>query len=353
MSMQFTKEDLGPYLRGRLGHEVLVDSVIRVGRGSSRETWCVRLREEGVARALVLRRDYAAGSIIPVPLEKEYFIYEQLGRTGIPIARALWWEQEAGERPFFVREFVHGDWNIPNFVNPDPCFDALRIECAKAHLSALAEVHAVDWQALELDRWIAAPSSPAACAAINIDVILADYYHSRAVAVPIACEAAAWLKARAPAAARLCLCKGTNGLGEEVFRDGKLVALSDWEEASIGDPAADFAYMQGFTANIVRDGKTLWGLQQALDYYESVSGFAIPRQSVEFYGLVRALSLVPMAQSAAASAHRQPRECEIRQCWTGTEVNYNAQRVLAHAMGWLSGLDPKVFDEVHLSVEQS
>jgi aminoglycoside phosphotransferase (APT) family kinase protein len=187
---------------------------------------------------------------------------------------------------------------------------------------------------------------------VNIDTIVMQYEGCRVDPIPIMLEAAAWLKSRAPAAPRLCLCKGTNGLGEEIFRDGKLVAMSDWEEVSIGDPAADFAYMQNMAPEISRDGVNLWGLQKALDYYRSISGIAVSLESVSFYGLVRALKLVVLGQSAAASVMRNPDRCEIRQAWTGTEVNHNAQRILGSAMGWMGPVNPVIFDEVHLSVEQ-
>ena len=45
--------------------------------------------------------------------------------------------------------------------------------------------------------------------------------------------------------------KGTNGYGEEIFRDGRLVAMSDWELARIGDPAYDWAQIQGFVCDVV------------------------------------------------------------------------------------------------------
>ena len=53
-------------------------------------------------------------------------------------------------------------------------------------------------------------------------------------------EATYWLEEGIPPArTRLGLLKGNNGIGEEIWRDGRIVAMSDWELATIGDPSFD------------------------------------------------------------------------------------------------------------------
>jgi len=353
--VEFNSAALEPYLRAKISADLKVTSIVRFGRGTSRETWFATFEKaDGAKQSLVLRRDYIAGPIDPSPLDREYFIYERLGRTDVPISRVLWWEDDPKwtDRPFYVREHVEGSWNIPHFTDPDPLYDILRIAISKEHMQNLARVHAVDWQELGFEARFRAPARGEDAAALNIDLILDQLEQCRVDPVPIVLEAAAWMKERAPVAPRLCLCKGTNGLGEEIFRDGKLVAMSDWEESSIGDPAADFAFMQSMAPDIVRNGENIWSLQKALDYYQSVSGHPVAIESVRFYGLVRALKMAVFGQAAAASVHRDPDRAEIRQAWTGTEVNHNAQRILGSAMGWMGPLNPVLFNEVHLSVEQ-
>jgi hypothetical protein len=43
----------------------------------------------------------------------------------------------------------------------------------------------------------------------------------------------------------VCLCKGQNGIGEEIWRDDRIVALCDWELAHLGDPCHDLGPVAG------------------------------------------------------------------------------------------------------------
>ena len=152
-------------------------------------------------------------------------------------------------------------------------------------------------------------------------------------------------------ASKICLCKGTNGLGEEILRGEEIVALSDWEEAQIGDPAADFAFMQNFVPEIEREGKKIWGLEQALQYYRSVGGAAVAVASVQYYQLVRALRMLVFSHRVSATVHRDART-PIRHAWTGTEVLHVGKHVLAFAMGMMPPLDPAYMAELNVSVEE-
>lgn len=94
--------DVRSYFQSRLVDADVV-AVERFPRGLSRETWFVELRCAGQPRKLVLRRDRPGNSIDPRPLSHEFALYEALGRTNIPVPRALWWEDgpnSLGDRPF-------------------------------------------------------------------------------------------------------------------------------------------------------------------------------------------------------------------------------------------------------------
>ena len=166
--------------------------------------------------------------------------------------------------------------------------------------------------------------------------------------MPLVTEAVAILKQRAPVAPRISLCKGTNGLGEEVFKDGVIVAMSDWEEASIGDPAADFASLQNFIPEIERDGENIWGLDKALAYYREVSGIDLSIDNVRFYQMVRAFNTIVYAHKAATAV--QGGAGDIRQAWTGTEIQHLGKRMTAGVIGLAAPLDPAWFAELNLTV---
>ncbi|MGK2908232.1 MAG: phosphotransferase family protein [Sphingobium sp.] len=350
--MRFTAAELAPILSVHLGGQVTVEAVEAFPRGSSRETRFVTYRLNGAAQqALVLRSDYPAGSTDPNPLDREYFVYDRLNHADVPTARALFWEDDPArtDRPFYAREKIEGDWSIPHFSDPDPAYDAMRIAMSKAHIAALADVHAVDWRALDFAARLPVPRDEADAAPSALRHAYNQYLALATEPIPLLIEAIEWLTDHAPPASRLSLCKGTNGYGEEVFRDGRLVALSDWEEVTIGDPASDFAFMQGFLVDIERDGETLWGLAPALDYYAGLTGICICPQVVQYYQLIRSLRLAIMSHNSAASLQRP--DAHIRQGWTASEVQHLAKHVLASAMGMVPPISGARFIQLNASVD--
>src|SRR6185312_6778062 len=115
--MKFEARHLAWYLTHRLGHAVEVKDVERFSRGTSRQTWFVTFQSDRSENeeTLVFRTDHATGSIEPTSLAQEYFMYERLGHTDVPVAKALWWEDDPAwtETPFYVRRKIEGSWNIP------------------------------------------------------------------------------------------------------------------------------------------------------------------------------------------------------------------------------------------------
>ncbi len=353
--MDFSPAHIQNYLTHKFGEVMDVRSVERFSRGTSRQTWFIDVRRTNAIadETLVFRTDLAAGSIEPTSLAQEHFIYERLGHTDVPVAEVLFWEEDSAwtDTPFYVRRKVEGSWNIPGFLDPDPQYDELRIAISKEHIAKLAIVHTVDWQGLGFDRWLPAPRDEADCAHHYVRTAMQQFEAVRGSGMPVMLEIAEWLHDTAPVAPRISLCKGTNGFGEEVFRGRELVAMSDWEEASIGDPAADFAFMQYLAPELERDGKKIWGMAQALDHYRAISGIHVTIEAVQFYGVIRAMRLIAMSEKAGRAAHDQPELAEIRQAWTGTEVGYICRRGLIAAMGLSDPPPASALAELHETIE--
>lgn len=353
--MDFSHDNMARYLAYKFGGPVTVEDISRFGRGTSRQTWFVTTTPKGgETQKLVFRLDLDAGSFGDAPLDEEYFIYERLGHTDVPAARALWWEDDpqwATINPFYVRGHVEGDWNIPNFTNSDPRYDDLRIRISREWVRKIAMVHSLDWKTLGIDKRLPAPVSLADCGPNYINMIVAHFEADRLEGDPILLEAAERLRDIAPTAPKICLCKGTNGFGEEIFRGEEIVALSDWEEVSIGDPTNDFAYVQYLVPEIERDGQRLWGMAQALDYYYELTGTRILLESVDYYRGVRMLRMLIMMARAATAVHRYPKRAEVRQLYASTEVALHSHNVLLQSLGLRLPFDPEIFQEVHMSVE--
>ncbi|MCZ7526582.1 MAG: phosphotransferase family protein [Acidimicrobiia bacterium] len=341
------REVLATYLARRLPDdgEVVVADLVRFPRGVSRETWFVRAltREGEREERLVIRRDLSSGSVCPTTLRFEYEVYRRLAGTGVPIAPVRWYEDDPealpGGRELYVRDEVDGSWEIPGLTDPDPRFDELRVAVSKEHLRALARVHSLDWDALGFGEIMEVPASPEACALAAIDRLERTLERLRVEPLPVLTEAVHWLREHVPRDAPcVALLKGTNGLGEEVFSDGRIVAMSDWELASLGDPASDFAHLQDLVPGLVPTvdvpwaGVEGWGLDEALAFYEEVGGVPVTHERIAFYQLLTAFETAVLSHHAAVPLVRG-HDRSARLAWVSTEVFSWAQYVLAVGTG--------------------
>jgi len=231
-----------------------------------------------------------------------------------------------GGRPFAVRRQVEGSWKDENFDGPDPAYVELKVAVVKEHLRKLALVHQVDWRAHGFDTILAAPADAADCAQCAIDRNIADLRSRQIEPLPILTEAREWLLDNAPDAPIVALLKGTNGIGEEVFVDGAIVAMCDWEQASLGDPACDLARSQDIFIDITdASGARVWGFDEALAYYNSVSGISVTRSAIEYYRTLVALeNSVALHNGAVALCHDGERD--LRLAWLATEISFYGNR---------------------------
>jgi aminoglycoside phosphotransferase (APT) family kinase protein len=320
--------------------EVRVLEVVKYPRGVSRETWAVRAAISGdggpAERWYSIRRDLPGGAVQPYPLRLEWEVYRRLWGTPVPIARPMWFEDDPewllDGRSYYVRERVDGDWDIPHVRDRDPQYDAVRVRAAKEHLSKLALVHRLDWRALGFAEVFDVPPSAREAGRFRVDRLAALLRSYQVEPLPLVTECLEWLRDNAPPAPAIVLCKGTNGLGEEVFRDGVIVAMSDWEEACLGDPANDFAHTQDLLPPPDGRGFGGWGLQDALEYYAALSGIDVPAESVAFYRVLRSLEVVLFSHHAALPLVRGT-DYLARLAWVATEMLHLGQLGLARAAG--------------------
>lgn len=360
--MQQDQELNREYLESYLSHlwkttDVRVTDVVKFPRGMSRETWFIEceLPAKDTAtleghqpdigfssqssngkhrKKLILRRDLPTLSIVPTALRYEFDIYARLQNSSVPVAPVLVYETDpkwlSDPRPFYLREQIEGTWDVPHYLDPSPAFDTLRIEAAKEHVRKLALIHTCDWQGLGFGDIMPAPSATSECAHLAIERNFEVLQSLQIEPMPIMTEAREWLHDHAPVAPCISLLKGTNGRGEEVFRDGEIVAMSDWEQASIGDPASDFARTQDFLNDIVRDGQVLWGLKPALAYYKDITGIQISEDAVEYYRVLNCFeNIVALHHAALPLADGSDRLARL--AWLSTEVMHYANRTLLAA----------------------
>lgn len=349
----FSAEWLSAYLASRLERPVEVTQFEKFTRGTSRQTWFAAWRDSlGETAEVVLRTDHPAGAGDPTSLDQEFAVYERLGKTDIPHARALWFESDTANapRPFYLREKVAGSWQVPLYTQQDAAGADARLAAAQEHMRALARVHDADWQTAGFGELLGSPADAGDAAAHYIRLQLDRLEQFGGEPQPLLREVAEFLLANAPPANRVSLCKGTNGLGEEVFREGRIVAMSDWEEVIVGDPASDLAMVQGFTEPILLGGETVWDLERALDFYNAQARAPVSLANVRYYQLARLFGRMVMF-AYTTQVVRGSSRATIRQSWTATEVQHWVRRALAAALGWGEPVDPAIFEELNMSVE--
>jgi aminoglycoside phosphotransferase (APT) family kinase protein len=185
---------------------------------------------------------------------EQYRVMDALRKTAVPVPEMLWLETDPAPlgSPFFVMERIEG--RIPTDTPPyhgggwvTEIAPGERRALWNAAVDALAEIHRQDPVALGLDL-ADAPPAGADTVAWQIEH-WSRYYDWVAVErrQPTLDAALAWLRARQPRAEGLPrLCWGDARIGNMVFRDGRCVAVLDWEMATLGPPEMDlgwFLYM--------------------------------------------------------------------------------------------------------------
>jgi aminoglycoside phosphotransferase (APT) family kinase protein len=194
------------------------------------------------------------------------------------VAEPLWYDEGqafAQGRPLMVRRLVEGSSTVPGLTEQTPDGEALRRRIVEEHVEKLATVHRLDWSAMGLDQFIPAPPSAAEALRFEYDAWRRLWEERRTEPFPLITEFLCWLGEQIPDdTPRVSLVKGNNGIGEEIFRDGALVAMSDWELASLGDGALDLAFSQG-TLGLV-------GFSTALKLYEQHMGAKVSPERLAF-----------------------------------------------------------------------
>lgn len=261
--------------------------VVKVTRnvgGMSRETWFADTRwtEDGTSRSatFTIRADHPEGSVVPTPLEYEFKVYQALGRTDVPAARALWLETDPSwiGRPFYVRDM------IPGVSAPKELFregnEDLRRSIGEQLATLLARIHTLDWEAAGLSEFMAVPSTPQECATLELKRLKAHYEANRAEARPVVTELYSWLLRNAPAEVeRTSLVWGDVGLGNFIFDGGRVVGLTDWEQAHLGDPMKDWA------AALYRGVDNLLPKEEMFRIYEAESGLRVDPDRIHYYSV--------------------------------------------------------------------
>jgi aminoglycoside phosphotransferase (APT) family kinase protein len=193
-------------------------------------------------RRYVLRRK-PPGTLLPSAhaVDREYRVISALGATDVPVPRALLLcdDDEIVGTAFYLMEWV------PGRIIRDPGFPGVAPADRPAHseaiIDALARLHSVDVRQAGLEDFGRSGDYVARQFARWSGQYLQDEAAGRVAAMDRLVE---WLPTRMPQADDTCVVHGDYRCDNLIFHptEPRVLAILDWELATLGDPLADFAY---------------------------------------------------------------------------------------------------------------
>ena len=212
----------------------------RIGEGHSNVTFLVRRGGERI----VLRRPPRP----PLPpsahdVLREARLLTALVDTPVRAPRVLAVCADEGVLgvPFYVMEEVKGTVitsSIPEALDvPEE-----RARIGRELMDALAEIHAADWPAVGLEGF----GKPTGYLERQLRRFGGLWEHNKTRELPRVQQLEEWLRANLPESPPATVVHGDYRLGNVMVGDeppARVVAIFDWEMATIGDPLADLGYL--------------------------------------------------------------------------------------------------------------
>jgi len=230
---------LAAYLDGRLPARVGTIDIAPLGGGQSNPTY---LLTAGSRRYALRTKPAPARDLLPSAhqIEREYRVLGALAGSGVPVPAVhhLCTDEDVVGRAFYVMDYV------PGRVYTDPRLAEL------SHLDrgrlfdemnrVLATLHGLDWRALGLADF----GKPGDYLARQIARWSRQYRASETTPVPDMDRLIEWLPTRIPPDDGTTLVHGDFRLDNLVLdpEAPRVVAVLDWELATLGSPLADLAY---------------------------------------------------------------------------------------------------------------
>jgi aminoglycoside phosphotransferase (APT) family kinase protein len=205
--------------------------------GQSNPTYLV----EAGGRRYVLRRK-PPGKLLPSAhaVDREYRIIAALGKTEVPVARALalCLDESVIGTSFYVMEHVEGrvfwDPALPGLTPPE------RREIYLAMNRTISDLHKLDYAVLGLGDF----GRPGNYVRRQIERWTRQYLASETEKIPAMDRLIAWLPAHAPDDETTSIVHGDFRIDNLIFEAHapRVLAVLDWELSTLGNPASDFAY---------------------------------------------------------------------------------------------------------------
>lgn len=159
----------------------------------------------------------------------------------VPAVLAVCEDEQVIGAPFYIMDFIRGEVMVTD-VPAALATRAERRRIGEELVDALVEIHAVDWRAAGLEDF----GKPTGYLERQLRRFGGLWEHNRTREIPEVESVGAWLSQNMPTSPAATIVHGDFRLGNTIFAarpPAHLLAVLDWEMATIGDPLADLGYL--------------------------------------------------------------------------------------------------------------
>jgi aminoglycoside phosphotransferase (APT) family kinase protein len=234
---RFDEQNLARYLRGRLAGAESELVIRQYQGGQSNPTFHI----QAGAHRYVMRKK-PPGKLLPGAhaVEREFAIQQALAGRGVPVPHMhlLCTDDDIIGRSFYIMSEIEGRIFTDRLLGG--CTPADRLAMYDSMNAALAQLHNIGYIAAGLQDF----GRPENYVARQVSRWARNYQASKLDDLPEMDKVIAWLESHVPAQEIATIVHGDYRIGNLVFHPTQphVVAVLDWELATIGHPLADLAY---------------------------------------------------------------------------------------------------------------
>jgi aminoglycoside phosphotransferase (APT) family kinase protein len=298
--MHSIEQSLQDYLLKRWpdANAVSIEGLAEILGGYCKQTYSFDAHvTQGAAKKihpLILRKDIpAATAISQNSREIEHALLNRLREhTRIPVPESYFVEmnRETFGEPAMIMQRVLGSASAGAlFQTSEVTAEAESV--ARALCEALAALHTADTSRLNSDGIFndpkglgIVPDSWSRYLDGTLDYLINNYSNIDFDALPVFYDAYLQMRRTKPRPLPLGLVHGDLNPSNLIYKDGKLLAILDWESAHIGDPREDLAYLQ-VTESFMRTRffSSVNYPGGFLGYYNHLTGFTITQEELGYF----------------------------------------------------------------------
>lgn len=295
-SLEAVAHELAQYIRSKRpdDKDLEVTSIEMLPVGFSYETYLITVSWRGhdgmSSEDMVVRKEPAQGLIPPYDVRPQFELLKRLGGSGIPVPEVYWLEPTGTVlgRPFFIMERIYGETMFAYSTRYPQQVPSLREQM----VNVIADLHELDWKSLGLGI-LGVPAHSRDHAEREIVRWEREFKKNELVPYPLMAELFRYLKSNVPRAERTCFCHCDVQPANILVNEGRMVALLDWELATVGDPLADLGWS---CATIEKFFGPAWNEDDAIRrQYEARMRTSINDESLRFwkvFAFVKGITMV-------------------------------------------------------------